>query len=156
MYLRRLPDNRFQKRLGTNYKVIPRSLQVLGVWQRHIGVSGRGFGRVAEPWKRQMSSSEEKPVACNHIEYFLAVRDRHSWIMVERDRAVRLRELQSRIVHDVAPDQELITRRRDAHHSVARGVTGSRYRGDAGRERGAILVHPHLASVGVRLNGCLG
>jgi hypothetical protein len=50
----------------------------------------------------------------------------------------------------------LITRRRNAHHGVVHGVTGSRYCGDSGREGGAIFVHLHLASVGVRLNGCLG
>src|SRR5262249_9399173 len=131
-------------------------LQVLGMWQRHIRVPGRGFGRAAEPWKRQMSSGEEKPVARNHVEHFLAVRDRHGWVMVERDRAVRLRKLQSRVVHDVAPDQELITRRRDTHHSVAHGVTGSRHRGDTRREHDAILVHLQLPSVGVWLDRCLG
>src|SRR6516162_10272210 len=113
------PPLKVCRRANSSRIKIPRALEVLGVWQRHIRVAGRGFGRVAKPWKRQMGSGKKKPVACNHIEYFLAVRDRHSWIMVERDRAVRLRELQGRIVHDVTPDQELITRRRDAHHSVA-------------------------------------
>jgi len=110
---------------------------------------------VADPWKRQMSSGEKKLFARNHFEHFLAVRDRHGRVMVERDRAVRLRKLQSSIVHDVAPEQELTTHRRNTHHSVAHGVTGRRYRGDTGRERGAILVHLHLASVRVRPNGCL-
>src|SRR6516165_7313283 len=94
------------------------TLQVLGVWQRHIRVPRQSFGRVAQPRKRQMGSSEEKPVARNHVDHFPAARDRHSRIMVERNRAVRLRELQSRVVHDVAPEQELITRRRNAHHGV--------------------------------------
>ena len=76
----------------------------------------------------QMASSEEKPVVRNHVEHFLAVRDRHGRVMIERDRAVRLRELQSRIVYDIAPDQELIIPRRNAHHSVAHGVTGDWYR----------------------------
>jgi hypothetical protein len=137
-------------------RMLLQPLQVLGVWQWHIRVPGQSFGGVAEPWKRQMGSSEEKPIARNHVEHFLAVRDRHGRVMVERDRAVRLRELQSRIVHDVAPDQELITSRRNAHHGVAHGVTGSRYRGDTGREVGAIFMHLHLAGVGVRLNGFLG
>src|SRR5262249_260049 len=94
---------------GLHVIKIPRSLQVLGVGQRHIHVPGRSFGRTAEPWKRQMGSSEENPVARNHVEYSLAVCDRHGRVLVERDGTLGLRELQSSIVHDVAPDQELIT-----------------------------------------------
>jgi hypothetical protein len=141
---------------GLNDIKIPRSLQVLGVGQRHIHVPGRSSGRVPEAWKRQMGSSEENPVIRNHVEYFLAVRDRHHRIMVERDRAVSLNELQSRIVHNAAPDQELITIRRNAHHGVAHSVTGSRYRGDTGGKCGAILVRLYLASVRVGFNSCLG
>ena len=103
-----------------------------------------------------MSSSEEEPVARNHVEHFLAARDRHGRVMVERDRAIRFGELQSRIVHDIAPDQELVTPRRNAHHGVAHSVTGSRYRGDTRREHGAIVVHLQPVSVRVRLDRSLG
>src|SRR5262245_30602828 len=91
---------------------------MLGVWQRHVRVPRQIFSCVAKPWKRQMASSEEKPVARNHVEHFLAIRYRHRRVMVEGDRAVRLRELQSRVVHDVTPEQELTTRRRDPHQGT--------------------------------------
>src|SRR5262249_54316357 len=93
---------------GLHVIKIPRSLEVLGVGQRHIHVPGRSFGRVPEPWKRQMGSSEENPVARNHVEYSLSVRDRQGRIMVDRDRRVRLKDWQGRMAHDAAPDRELI------------------------------------------------
>src|SRR5215208_844809 len=132
------------------------ALQILAPRRRHIGIAGGNLGHVAEPGEGQMGAGDQEPVGRGDVEHAFAARNGHRLVRVERERPFRLRELQRRVVNDVAPEQEVAALRRDADHAVAHRVSVRRDDADPRQKLDIVLEHRHLAGIPIGLDRIAG